>query len=515
MPPEERGIVEDWLVSRQPVPNVKISLSKESEFYFMKYLAYAPGNLVGRYANGDVVRTEKLYKLLHGSIKKRGMERAYDVERELMLILLESERHGVKVDKTRLGRDIDMYRKSLGKLDKWIISELKCADDINFNSGNELVQALIKAGRIDMKLLGVTPTGKPQTNKEALAGAVTDRTLLACLKYRTQLKTCLGTFMEPWYATASMPESGGRIFTNWNQVKGDLGTRTGRLSSTPNFQNIPKEFLGIFWSDVPGRPDLPVCPFTLPSLPKVRGYVIPRDKDHVLLDRDYSQQELRVLGHFEDGVLAGQYKADPWMDMHEYARVMINKMTGKNFDRKIIKTTGFALLYGMGVGLMAQRSEVPVEVAKEVKNAYLALFPGLKAITFDMRYRAQAKIPIKTWGGREYYCEEPAIVDGSVRTFDYKLINYLIQGSSADCTKQAVINYAKTKPEGHNLLALVHDEALVECPRKEIRQGMACLKVAMESVKFDVPMLTEGTWSYKNWSDLKPFDTKGEVKCRL
>jgi DNA polymerase I-like protein with 3'-5' exonuclease and polymerase domains len=97
-------------------------------------------------------------------------------------------------------------------------------------------------------------------------------------------------------------------------------------------------------------------------------------------------------------------------------------------------------------------------------------------------------------------------------TFDYKLVNYLVQGSSADCTKEAVLAYMLVKPDTHRLLLSVHDELLVSVPRREVKRGMECLRTAMEGVKFDLPMLSEGSVSETNWAELRPYDKKG-VLC--
>ncbi len=515
--PDEQDAVKDWLVKNQPlkVHGITISASAQSPNTYGKYIAYAPGELVGKYANGDVDRTEGLFKLLHPNIIERGMLEAYDRERELMPILLDLERQGVRVDAKRLGQDIVKYVKLRGDLDDWIKVKIKAPADINLSSGPQLVNAMVAAGLVDTAALGRTKTGKFKTDKESLLLGVKDAQLLAVLKYRTQLNTCLNTFMLPWHQTAMA--SGGLIFCNWNQVRGDeAGARTGRLSSTPNFQNIPKEFQAIFRHQDPANKALPLSPFkVLPSLPLVRSYIIPWAKDHVLLDRDYSQQELRILGHFEDGVLKDGYTQDPWLDVHDHAQKLINQMMNKNFSRKIIKNTGFGLLYGMGVGKLAIKSDVTVEVAKEVKDAYLAIFPGLKQIYRDMKGRAQAKQPIRTWGGREYYCEAPALVKGRMMTFDYKLINYLIQGSASDCSKQALIDFYKTKPKEAKLYLSVHDEELASAPRRLAAKTMKAMTQTMEAIPFDVPMLSEGSWSAKNWAELKTYDEKGKIKCRL
>ena len=509
--PDERDAVKDWLLGHQPLKDkgIKISEALGSDHYYAKYICLAPGTLVGKYANGDTERTEALFKLLWPKTRGRHMLGAYDRERELLPILLDNERQGIRVALPKLDMDVAGYRQVLDKVDAWVVDYLQAPGDINLNSGQQLVDAMLKAGKADAALLGVTPkSGKPKTDKDSLLAGVTDKVLLAVLKYRTQLKTCMQTFMEPWLATAQ--RSKGRIFTNWNQVLGDDGgTRTGRLSSRPNFQNIPKSFGRIFYHAVgDDLPKVPVGLIDLPPLPKVRSYILP-EPGHVLVDRDYSQQELRVLAHFEDGALLEAYKADPWMDVHEYVRAMVSQMTGKEFDRGLIKTANFGLIYGMGVGLLAQRAGVEVDMAKEVKDAILALLPGLKEMYQDMKRRFMDNKPIRTWGGREYYCEAPRTVEGRMMTFDYKLVNYLVQGSSADCTKDAILAYSRAQPKGHKLLLSVHDELLLSVPEKQADKGMEALRVAMEGIPFDVQMLSEGKVSITNWADLKPYDKKG------
>lgn len=512
MPPEEQDEVGEWLIKNQPVPGVKISRSKSSEFYFMKYLRYAPGNLVGKYANGDVVRTEKLFDLLWPKTVEREMLRAYDRERELMPILLDMERNGLPIDLPRLRADVGKYNIWMNTIEVWICKRLKVNHQvINLDSGEELMKAMIDAKKADPNLIPLTPTGKYQTNKEALLLGVTDKVLLGILKYRTQLKTCLNTFMKPWLITAE--QSGGLIYTTWNQIKtpsGDssVGTRTGRLSSTPNFQNIPKEFTPIFHHQDPVK-KLPKCPWTdIPELPIIRSYIIPF-KGEVFIDRDYSQQEPRILGHFDGGALMEKYLEDPWVDFHDYAKAELALM-GKFYDRKPVKNTNLGLIYGMGVGKLAEKNGMTVEEAAELKKAILKLYPGLRDMYKDMKIRAKSNQPVRTWGGREYYCEPPKLVGGRVREFDYKLVNIIIQGSAADCTKEAIIRFYKKKRKETRLLLNVHDQLTASTPVKIMSSEMEVMRVCMESVEFDVPILSEGAISHTNWAELKDYDKKGK-----
>jgi DNA polymerase I len=526
VPPDEQDAVGEWLIKNQPVPGVKISKSRQSEHYFGRYLAYAPGKLVGVYAGdsvrsnkpGDTDRTWELFELLYPKIVEHGMLAAYDRERELALILLEMERSGIAFDTKACASDIKLYEEWSEKIDKWIIKRIKAREDINLDSGDQVLEAMLRSGVADEAACLKTSTGKLSTSKESLLQAVNDKQLLGIMRYRAALKTCLGTFMKPWVIEAT--RSGGTISTNWNQVKspsGDssVGTRTGRLSAS-RFMNMPKEFNPIFANEAKSPTEakkLPKCPLPgLPSLPMTRSYIIPF-KGEVLIDRDYSQQEPRILAHFDGGDLMLTYQANPWIDFHDYAKAELENY-GMFYDRKPVKNTNLGLIYGMGAPKLAVKNDMSVDEADKLKKAILKLYPGLKDMYTDMRNRAKAGLSVRTWGGREYFCEPPKIIQGRLRTFDYKLVNVLIQGSAADCTKEAIIRWwravKKMKLEKvWKLILSVHDQLTVSAPKKDATKAMELLRQCMQSVEFDVPMLSEGSTSSTNWAELIDYDVKG------
>jgi DNA polymerase-1 len=324
----------------------------------------------------------------------------------------------------------------------------------------------------------MTAKGNRSTSGESLKKHLIDRELYSVLQYRGPLTTCVHTFMESWLATAEA--SGGRIFTQWNQTKGEgIGTRTGRLSSTPNLQNIPTDLEQV-------NDDRPSW---CPPLPLVRKYIIP-SPGMVLLDRDFNSQELRVFAHYEDDKLAAQYHEDANSDIHQFVADMINAI-GVPVTRKMAKTLNFLTLYGGGVGKLAMQLGTDVATATTIKNAYLAVFPALKAMNRTMAQRERDHVPITTWGGRKYLAEPPKMVNGRMMTFGYKLLNILIQGSSADVTKEAIIRYDAAKKHGR-LLLNVHDQIVLECPEEHAKTEMALLKDAMDNIELDVPMLSSG-----------------------
>jgi DNA polymerase-1 len=197
------------------------------------------------------------------------------------------------------------------------------------------------------------------------------------------------------------------------------------------------------------------------------------------------------------------------VDAHRTAMEEINSRLGTAFPRSVIKQINFGLIYGMGVQLMADKAGCAFDEARAAKQAVLSIYPGLKDLQAGLKELAREDQPLRTWGGREYHCEPPGIVNGAPRTYEYKMLNVLVQGSAADQTKQAIINYYRTKPAGHQLLLTVHDEVLAAVPQSEESVGMRVLQEAMEFAPFEIPMLSEGKFSITNWAELRPYDEKG------
>lgn len=208
------------------------------------------------------------------------------------------------------------------------------------------------------------------------------------------------------------------------------------------------------------------------------------------------------------------YLDNPRMDVHTLAAKLVTEILGVPCDtpallkqwRTRMKTVGFGLLYGMGLGALAERLNVDVKTAQRIKKAYLDVFPRLKTVQDELKTRGQAGLPMRTWGGREYLCEPPKFIEsrGRVCTFEYKLFNYLIQGSSADCTKEAIIRYDDMKQDGR-FLVTVHDEINISVPAKVAKKEMELLRDVMASVEFDVPMISEGSLG-RCWGELKAME---------
>lgn len=478
-PPDEQDAVRDWVLSH---------VAEATEKTWGAFISSAPAEIVGPYAIGDVNRTFALWKHLYPTAPRA----AYDRERRLLPIVMESELRGVKVDHEKLHVDMTLYEASLLECEKKIRELLK-DDNVDVGKPEQLANALESAGMIGEWVK--TPTGKRSTSRENLHKAIAHPNMLALLCYRGALSHCLSSFGRPWLELASTYN--GRMHPDWNQVRqargGDTkGTRTGRLSGVkPSFMNMPNEY------------EIEI-PRGLPELPIMRQYLLP-DDGYVWLKRDYSQQELRILAHFSDGRLLQRYQEDPTIDAHDETRSLIKEYTGLELPRKHVKIVGFSIIYGSGTYALSQDLGVPPSEGKMIKDAYFTALPEVPDLMKECMKVGRSGGHLTTWGGREYVVEPPAVnkKTGRHMTFEYKLLNYLIQGSAADCTKEALVRWNADKGNGQ-FLVTVHDENDIQAPKETWKQDMKKLKTAMEGIEFDVKMLSDG-FVGPSWFNLEKY----------
>lgn len=374
------------------------------------------------------------------------MIEAYKRELRLMPHILKMEQRGINLDGSLLAVDTDHYWGVLDELDDKICEKVGRMVDVDSN--RELADAIEAAGL--SKGFATTPTGLRSTSKESLIGAVADPELLGHLLVRGSIATCLRTFMQPWRVQY---EAHGRLFMKWNQIRNysDTGARTGRISSSPNLQNIPVEWEALL-------AELAKIAYQVPEnlLPQVRKYIIP-DEGMIFIGRDYSAQEMKLLAHFTNGALLKALQEDPTKDVHLIAAGIAG------ITRKVAKTLGFAVLYGAGNGRVAETLGTTVSEATRIKEQYLEALPEIKAFQKELNAIGRSHSYTGTLGGRRYRSQKPAVVKGVFKSFEYKLPNYKIQGSAADQTKEAMIRYAETTLHGQ-LVLTVHDQLVTQVP---------------------------------------------------
>lgn len=467
MPPDNQQAVHDWIMANVPECRTRKQAGA--------YICRAPGGLVGKYAESDVAMSLGLHEYCWP--KLTDMLPPYDRERVLAPILTDIKQKGIPIDIEPLERDYHIAIRKLHTLDDLVRERLR-SPNLNPGSDKELVAALQGAG---YKGFLLTPKGALSANKASLEAVLaTDKDLQSMLRSRATYATLTGTFMGPWLELAK--QNGGTINPSYNQVRNPdgYGTRTGRLSSDhPNGQNIPDDQGLDYFGD----------PF-----PNMRSYCLP-DPGMVWYSIDFKSQEPRLTAHFEDGRLMVAFCENPDLDPY----IFVMEVVGGDITRKDSKVVFLGLIYAMGAQALADKLGCTYERATAIRNAIRAAFPDVNRLDRDCKKRFQLGLPIRTLGGRYCFCEP--VSNG--RSWDYKALNLLIQGSAADQTKEAII-YAHEELQAQDfysrLLGTVHDEINLCAPAGLEDIIYEIFTAAANALPCDVPMrVTLGVG--KTWAE--------------
>jgi DNA polymerase I-like protein with 3'-5' exonuclease and polymerase domains len=278
-------------------------------------------------------------------------------------------------------------------------------------------------------------------------------------------KHMMSSFIKPYLQLKTKDQDGNWILRpNYKQC----GPITGRIScERPNMMNVASDTTGRKKADVPYRP---------------RECFRPRP-GHVLYLPDYSQIEVwvfaflsgdttmqapllngedfhggiatRVWGHLWDAKIAKAAKKKKPEDLTDNERKHLDLFTKY---RKRSKLLMFCKLYGGGAAKVAELLGCSVQEAQTFIEEYDARLPGVKIFMKKMIDLARRQGYVLNPFGRKYPID---------RNFAYKATNYLVQGSSAELLKNAMVNvYELTQSDkyrGHvHLLLTIHDELVIE-----------------------------------------------------
>ena len=501
--PEEQDKMYEWIIDNIPEAKRKPSTAGA-------YISRVPFKIVAPYLKGDLTRTLGLFNMLYPLVVDVGMGDAYDRERKLLPILLRNARRGMRIDVEGLEHDLPAMKLGIEKADGWLRKQL---GDINIGSDQQLADALLSKGIVHD--LARTPKGRLSVSKKTLTlDKFKDKRVFQALSYRSKMSTCISMFVEPWLELAA---SDGFIHPSWSQVRAPKGgsddtngARSGRIICTrPNFLNIPKRF----------KKDISagyIHPAFLKSieLPYVRTYCLP-DKGQLWGRRDFNQQEIRLVAHFEDGPMMQGFLTNPKYDIHELVRAEIERALRAaglrdSFDRDSAKTVVFARIYGQGLAgtmLLLKLTEEERPVAQLIRKSIDVALPSLKRLDDEMKALFKSGQAIRTIGGRLYYCEPPSYSAKFGRDLDYsyKAMNYAVQPSGADVTKAALILYDEHPKRRGRLLVSVYDECDFSAPKSAMKEEMKIMRECMlESLPCDVPLLSDGETG-PNWGTLEKF----------
>ena len=415
----------------------------------------------------------KLWCELDGKLTDKERELYFTIELPLAKVLCDMERRGFKVDLEGLKRYNEMLTDKAKELEEDIY-EL-ATRNFNINSPKQLGEILFEV--LELPTFKKTKSGY-STNAEVLEKLRPYHPIIdKILEYRQITK------LNSTYAVGllNVADEQGKIHTTFNQTV----TSTGRLSSTePNLQNIPVR------TEL-GR--------------ELRRYFIPTDTDHILIDADYSQIELRLLAAISgDDTMTEAFKLG--IDIHtltasQVFRVFPEAVTPEM--RKRAKAVNFGIVYGIGDYSLAMDIGVTKRQAGEYIRGYLDTYPGIDGYLKNIVEEAHENGFVTTMLGRRRYIPELSSSKKTMVSFGERVaMNSPIQGTAADVIKLAMINTAdrleRELPEAR-LILQVHDELIVEAPVDKADKAMEILIYEMENAyKCSVPLEVEanmgGTW---------------------
>ena len=405
-----------------------------------------------------------LWAMAPRALAEVGLERLYeDVERPLIGVLAEMERHGIRVDQARLGEFSRELEVHLERTTKEIFG--LAGEEFNIGSPKQLAYILFE--KLKLPVVKRTKTGY-STDADVLEQLALGHELPARIIEHRTLAKLKSTYADA-LPTLVNPVT-GRIHTSFNQ----LVAATGRLSSSnPNVQNIPVR------TEL-GR--------------RIRAAFVP-EAGRRFLAADYSQIELRILAHVsgEESLIEAFRRGE---DIHartasEVFGVPLDAVTPE--QRDIAKTTNFSVIYGVTAFGLSRGLDISPKQAQEFLDRFFARHPKVKAYLARTVKEGRERGFVATLLGRRRYLPELRSGNPNLRGFGERMAtNAPIQGTAADLVKIAMVRMA-AELRAHRLetrmLLQVHDELLFEVPTGEVERLQALATEVMESaVSLDVPL---------------------------
>lgn len=427
-----------------------------------------PPKYVGLYAEQDAVATLKLWEALKIQLEGQDLWSIWQLENGLIPCLLDMRTKGVRVDlekaeanKKLIKKDADRYRQYLKK---------EAGFDVDIWAAASIQKMFDKLGLIYPR----TEAGAPSFTKQFLNSS--EHEVTRALVRLRELDKADSTFID----SILKHEHNGRIHTELHSTRRDEGgTVTGRFSSSnPNLQQIPARD---------------------PHIKRlIRGLFIP-EEGCKWGSFDYSSQEPRLLVHFAASMpsnmqspvirdIVEAYNTSD-VDLHQ----MVADIAG--ISRKEAKTVNLGIMYGMGVGKLANQLSITEEQAKSLLEEHRAKVPFVKQLADIATKQAERNGQIRTllgrlcrfdlWEPTSFGYNKPLPLEEAQKTygginrikraFTYKALNRLIQGSAADQTKKAMLDCYN---EGLTPMLTVHDEL---CFSVESDEQAARIKHIMET----------------------------------
>jgi len=432
-----------------------------------------PAMYVGPYAEQDADLTLRLWQFFKIELIKQELTSIFDLETRLLPCLIDMKWNGVRVDLEKA----EKIKKNLQAQETKVLRQIK--KDTNVDVDIWAAVSVAKAfDKLKIKYEVTEKSGQPKFDKNFLVSHKHPlaKMIVTARETNKARTTFIDTILRHSYKS--------RIHADIHQMRGDTGgTVTGRFSySNPNLQQIPSRNKEIG--------------------PLIRSIFVPNE-GCTWGSFDYSQQEPRVLVHFAaltggglkgaDEVIESYKTEDP--DFHQ----AVADMAG--IDRRTAKTINLGMMYGMGKGKLSSELGLDKEETEDLFAKFHANVPFVKQLMEQATRKADNVGYLRTLLGRKCRFDkwEPRafgihkslpLVDAQreygsdlKRAWTYKALNRLIQGSSADMTKKAMIDLYE---EGIISHIQVHDE--LNCSIESKEQATRIKEVMENTVELKVPL---------------------------
>lgn len=449
-----------------------------------KHLWRLHSSAVGAYATRDVTGPLELLRRQEREIVDQGLERAFAMESECTLGLLEMTRRGVRVDLAELESVEQWVRETLDDA----LGRVRHLTGVRIKSPMSVGQLApaLRARGIEVPMVHPLvkgskrerDTSKPKresVTKEFLVARAGDEVVDAILEAREFHK-----MLTTYVAGVRVHLIGDRLHPSIKQMVGAGDDEDSGDSEGARFGRTATR-----------HPNVQAQPVRHPKIGKRWRRIYIPEEDEQWECYDFSQQEPRTTVHYAEACNGGRgltgarafgdaYRTNPKTDSHD----MFAKISG--LPRKNAKEVFLGLCYSMGGGRLAIKLGLPTEWCEgRDGRRYLGPGPEARAILdqFDDRVpfvRELSKLCMQQAERRGYIIA----IDGSRCRFPkdahdnfdwtYKALNRLIQRSAAIQTKTALVHLRRA---GYKPRLTVHDEFDFSRPRglssREIVEIMA------------------------------------------
>ena len=435
---------------------------------------------VGPYGEQDAALTLKLYEKLKLEIQEQNLEQIYDLECRLIPLLIEMRWRGVRVDEEKA----DQISKDLSLKEQKLLVEIKrkYGEDVNLWANASLQKVF------DKNNLPYPRTEKGMASFQRQWLESHEHELPKMIVQARKLNKARTTFIEKMISEHAVE---GRIHAEAHPLRNDAGgTVSGRFSySNPNLQQVPAR-----------DPEIGHL---------IRSIFVPEEGCQWGVF-DYSQQEPRLTVHYANlmNLIGAKDAVNAYTDKNADFHQIVADMA--KIPRKQAKNINLGLSYGMGKSKLVRELGLDDAEAEVLLGQYHEKVPFIKGLQDQCARVAMDRGYIRTLAGRRCHfdlwehkydksvplpLEEAREKYGDVlkRSYTYKALNRLIQGSAADMTKLAMLGLWE---EGIVPHVQVHDE--VDISIQDDEQAAKVSRIMENCVELAVPLVVD-TELGPNW----------------